>query len=100
MGSVVHLDRRADHFIESKPRALGPVMDIAAHAGSQRRDLEQMHEAFWNNDATTFLHALTRANEKRVAIRVIARQQAEHIESAAVWVRADGAVATEAATAA
>ena len=100
MSNVVRIDRRADHFIESKPRALARVMDIEALAQAQHGDLERAHEAFWRNDATAFLHAITRANESRIAIRVITREWSGEIESAEVWTRSDGVVATEAATAA
>ena len=100
MANVIRIDRRAPHFLENKVRAIERAMDIEALAQEQYRDLEQMHEAFWRNDGTAFLRAVTNANEKRIAIRVIAQATAQHIESADVWTRSDGAVATEAATAA
>ena len=93
MGNVIRFDHA--QFIESKPRALARVMDIEALAQQQHGDLERAHEAFWRNDATAFLHAITRANECRIAIRVITRETAGAIESAEVWTRrSDGAVVT------
>ena len=100
MGTLVELGRRGEQYVESKPRALARVMDIEALMQQQRGDLERAHEAFWSNDATAFLRAITGANEKRIAVRVITRETAGAIESAEVWTRPDGAVATEAATAA
>lgn len=100
MPNVVRFDRRAEHYLQAKPRALARVMDVEALAQQQHGDLERAHEAFWRNDATAFLHAITRANERRIAIRVITREWSGEIESAEVWTRPDGAVATEAATAA
>ena len=80
--NVVRFDRRAAHFIESKPQALDRDNDLRSLAGEQYRHLERLHMAFWRNDAPVFLDALTKANEIRVAVRVIAQADAERIEAA------------------
>lgn len=82
--NVIHIDRRADHVVLNRPRVLDAVNDIDALAAEQGRHLERAHEAFWRNDASVFLDAITKTNERRMAIRVISEDLACVVESAPV----------------
>ena len=94
------MDRRDRHFLASKPRLLDVTNDIDALAAETFGHLERAHEAFWLNQETHFLRAITTAGEKVVRIGKIARDTSGLIESApevspdqlALWVRPDGAV--------
>ena len=100
MAAVIAFDRRADHYVENKPRALDAWDDVDALAAESRGHLERAHTAKWTNDESGFLTAVTRINERLVAIRHIARDRKGAIESAPVvdkaqlafWERQDGAV--------
>ena len=108
MAAVIAFDRRAAHFVASKPEWLDRTNDIDALAAETYALLEDAHTAHWTNEPTRFLRAITRAGEKVVRIGKIAREASGAVESApaidpgqlAIWTRPDGAVVTESGAAA
>ena len=106
--AIAHFDRRADWYAESKPRAVNRDMDVVAICDHQYRQLERIHMAHWRDDSAVLLDALTKVNEDRIAIRVIACGDAEYVErqptfdpnQLEVWTRGDEAVVMESGTAA
>lgn len=84
MNNVIRLDTRAAHVVLNRPRMLDAINDIDALAAEQHRCLERAHEAFWRNDASGFLDAITKTNERGIAIRVIAQDCACVVEGALV----------------
>lgn len=108
MAAVIPFDRRAAHFVGSKPEWLDRTNDIDALAAETYHHLERAHEAHWTNQPTAFLRSITRAGENVVRIGKIAREASGVVESApsispdqlALWVRPDGAVVSDGKTAA
>ena len=98
--TLLHFDRRASHFVGSKPEWLDRTNDIDALAAETYQHLEQAHTAHWREQPTDFLRAITRAGEKVVRIGKIAREASGAVEAAPVvtddqlmfWIRPDGAV--------
>lgn len=99
--TVIAFDRRAEHYVASRPRSLDRINDVDALASESRVHLEKAHSAHCTNDWSAYLKAVDRINTGLIRIRVIAREWAAEIESAptvskdqlAIWVRSfDGAV--------
>ena len=101
--TVIAFDRRADHVVVSRPRMIESTTDIDALAAETYAQLERAHTAHWTNEPTAFLRAITKAGEKVVHIGKIAREISGELDTApaidpnqlALWVRPDGAVATD-----
>ena len=97
MANVIRIDRRAEQYLDNKPRAVARVMDVDALAAEAYRAFDSA----WREAApilgghAPFMRAMAKAGEKVTAIRVITREWSGEIESAEVWTRAsDGAVVT------
>lgn len=86
MASITRIDRRADHYIASKPRTLDFANDVAAAMGEMYRHLDAAHSLYWQRqrDDSAFLRAITRANELRAGALVSARAFAGDVEDAPV----------------
>lgn len=106
--TLISLDRRASHFLASKPEWLDRTNDIDALAAETFSHLEAAHMAHWTDQPTLFLRSITKAGEKVVHIGKLAREASGLIESATpidpdqleFWTRPDGAVVGERGTAA
>jgi hypothetical protein len=78
------IDRRAEYFLESKPRALEHAMDVLSLVAECRAHLGQAHEAHCVNDWKRYLDSVAHINDGLTSIRHLVRAEAAYIEAADV----------------
>lgn len=78
------MDRRADYFLESKPRALERDMDVLSLVAECRKHLGHAHEAHCINDWKLYLDSVAHINDGLTSIRHLVKADAAYIEAAPV----------------